>query len=126
MKQGQKVIYNDEIRVIYDIYPNNMASLCLMDEDGSHYTDTEADELTSISELKPVNDNLIFNDIDGNELNIGDKVVTLDVNDLDYPMQRGMILKVIKLIDIESNLIEFKSLSDTYTFYGHRILKLKL
>ena len=69
---------------------------------------------------------LIFNDVDGNELKTGDKVVTIDVDDLDYPMQRGLVLRVTTLIDIESNLIEFKSFDQTFTFYGHRILKLKL
>lgn len=69
---------------------------------------------------------LIFNDVDGNELKVGDKVVCLDVNDLDYPMPRGLVLRVTILIDLESNLIEFKSFDETFIFYGHRVLKLKL
>ena len=68
----------------------------------------------------------IFNDVDGNELIIGDKVVCVDVDDLDYPIPRGLVIRVTKLIDLESNLIEFKSFDETFTFYGHRVLKLKL
>jgi hypothetical protein len=68
----------------------------------------------------------IFNDVDGNELIVGDKVVCVDVDDLDYPMPRGLVVRVTKLIDLESNLIEFKSFDETFTFYGHRVLKLKL
>jgi hypothetical protein len=68
----------------------------------------------------------IFNDVDGNELKVGDKVVCVDVDDLDYIMPKGLILKVTTLIDLESNLIEFKSINETFTFYGHRVLKLKL
>ena len=33
MKQGQRIIYDNQVRTIYDIYPNDMASLCLIDED---------------------------------------------------------------------------------------------
>jgi len=69
---------------------------------------------------------LIFNDVDDNELQVGDKVVCIDVDDLDYPMSRGLVLRVTVLIDLESNLIEFKSFDETFTFYGHRVLKLKL
>jgi hypothetical protein len=52
MKQGQKVIHNNELRTIYDIYPDNMASLCLIDEDDFEYNDIEEDYLISINELK--------------------------------------------------------------------------
>jgi hypothetical protein len=69
---------------------------------------------------------LIFNDVDDNELQVGDKVVCIDVDDIDYPMPRGLVLRVTVLIDLESNLIEFKSFDETFTFYGHRVLKLKL
>ena len=55
MQQGQRVIYNNEVRTIYDIYPNCMASLCLIDEDEFEYTDIETDELVNINELKPLN-----------------------------------------------------------------------
>jgi hypothetical protein len=41
-------------------------------------------------------------------------------------MPRGLVLRVTVLIDLESNLIEFKSFDETFTFYGHRVLKLKL
>ena len=53
MKYGQKVIYNNETRTIYDIYPNDMASLCLIDEDDFEYKDVEEDYLIPIKELKP-------------------------------------------------------------------------
>ena len=52
MKQGQKVIYNNEVRTIYDIYPDNMVSLCLIDQDDFEYNDVEEDYLISINELK--------------------------------------------------------------------------
>jgi hypothetical protein len=79
-----------------------------------------------LAELNTIKNTLIFNDIDGNELNEGDKVVCLDVDDLDYPMPRGLVLRVSVLIDLESNYIEFKSFDETFTFFGHRVLKLKL
>jgi hypothetical protein len=68
----------------------------------------------------------IFNDVEGNELKVGDMVVCVDVDDLDYPMPKGLVLKVTILIDLESDLIEFKSFDETFMFYGHRVLKLKL
>ena len=55
VKQGQEIIYNNEIRIIYDIYDSNMISLCLVDEDGFQYTDSETDELINISEIKLIN-----------------------------------------------------------------------
>jgi hypothetical protein len=55
MKQGQKVKYQNVIRTIYDIYPNNMASLCLIDEDEFEYLDIETDELVPINELTQLN-----------------------------------------------------------------------
>lgn len=55
MKQGQKVIYNNEIRTIYDIYPNDMVSLCLIDEEDFEYLDVEEDYLTSVNDIKLIN-----------------------------------------------------------------------
>lgn len=52
MKQGQKVIYKNEMRIIYDVYPNNMISLCLMDEEGEHYDDVEEDFQIPYSNVK--------------------------------------------------------------------------
>ena len=54
MKHKTKVIYNDQLRTIYDVYPNNMASLCLIDENGEEYTDTEEDFLVPVKDLKIV------------------------------------------------------------------------
>jgi len=82
-------------------------------------------KLIKLNKMKKISE-LIFNDIDGNKLKVGDKVVCLDVGDLDYPQSRGDVLRVTMLIDLESNLIEFKSLLQTFTFYGHRVLKLIL
>jgi uncharacterized Zn ribbon protein len=68
------------------------------------------------------NNGLKFNDVDGNELKIGDKVVMLDVAHLegdDLP-PRGSILVVDGLHDVESNYIGFSG----YSFFGHRVLKL--
>jgi len=63
-----------------------------------------------------------FCDIDGNELKVGDKVVLLDADDLDYNAPtRGSILEVIKLDDIDSNYINFSDVS----LFGHRVLKIK-
>ena len=52
MKQGQKVIYKGEMRIIYDVYPDNMVSFCLMDEDGEHYDDVEEDFQVSINDVE--------------------------------------------------------------------------
>jgi hypothetical protein len=88
---------------------------------------TDAFIIQDRNSIKPTSTNvLIFNDVNDNELKIGDKVVCVDVDDLDYPLPKGLVLQVTTLIDLESNLIEFKSINETYTFYGHRVLKLKL
>jgi hypothetical protein len=55
MKQGQRIIYDNQVRTIYDIYPNNMASLCLIDNDEFEYLDIETDELVPINDLKQLN-----------------------------------------------------------------------
>lgn len=68
-------------------------------------------------------ENLIFNDVDGNLLSVGDLVVALDVDDLEIPLKRGTLLMVEKCDDLESNYILF---SNEYGFYGHRVLKVKL
>ena len=52
MKQGQKVIYEGEMLIIYDVYPDNMVSFCLMDEDGEHYDDVEEDFQVSINDVE--------------------------------------------------------------------------
>jgi hypothetical protein len=52
MKQGQKVIYKEQMRVVYDVYPNSMISLCLMDESGEHLDEEEADFLIPYSNVK--------------------------------------------------------------------------
>ena len=57
MKQGQKVIYKNEMRIIYDVYPNNMISLCLMDEEGEHYDDVEEDFQIPYSNVKTFDKN---------------------------------------------------------------------
>lgn len=65
--------------------------------------------------------NLIFNDVDGNELSAGNLVVALDVDDLENGPKRGELLRVTKCDELESNYILF---SDNYGFYGHRVLKI--
>ena len=52
IKEGDKVIYKGEKRMVYAIYPNNMVSLCLQDEDGEDYEDVEADYLISMDKIK--------------------------------------------------------------------------
>lgn len=69
---------------------------------------------------------LFCNDVDDNTLNVGDLVVALEVEDLegDSPV-RGQRLIVDKLVDAESNYVEFKGvLNEKYGFYAHRVLKL--
>ena len=72
---------------------------------------------------------LIFNDMEGSELKVGDEVVLLDTDDLedtildeDTTLRKGLVMKVSKLYDVETNYIEF----DNYVgLYAHRVLKLK-
>jgi hypothetical protein len=54
-KQGERIIYNNETRTIYAIYPDNMVSLCLIDNDDFEYLDVETDELVNINEITPLN-----------------------------------------------------------------------
>lgn len=64
------------------------------------------------------------NDIDGTTLYVSDKVVVLDTEDLDGDVpQKGQVLTVSKLVDAESNYIEFNQ--GRYAFFGHRVLRLK-
>jgi hypothetical protein len=49
-KEGEKVIYNGEERIIYSVYDNGYVSLCLHD-----YDDVEEDYQTPIKELSKIN-----------------------------------------------------------------------
>lgn len=51
-KKGEKVICDGQVRTIYGIYSKNHVSLCLIDEDGYEYTDTEEYYQTPISKLE--------------------------------------------------------------------------
>lgn len=48
---GEKVMCDGRVRTIYGIYPKNHVSLCLIDEEGYEYRDTEEDEQTPINQL---------------------------------------------------------------------------
>ena len=77
------------------------------------------------TKIKPMN--IFYTDIDGRILSIGDLVVVLDCEDLegDIVPKRGDVVKVSKLVDAESNYLQFSGdLFTTYEFYGHRVLKL--
>lgn len=87
-----------------------------------------ANELIHI-ELHPP---LVFSDINGAELKVGDSVVMIDNEDLlaedegdDTVFKIGELLVVEKLVDIDPNYIIFKSgrtgLSNG--FYGHRVAR---
>ena len=66
--------------------------------------------------------NLHCNDLDGNILSIGDKVVMLDTSDLEGKIpSRCEVLEVTNCLDTESNYISF---NNEYSFFGHRVLKL--
>jgi hypothetical protein len=68
-----------------------------------------------------------FNDVDGNILDVDDFVVLLDDSELeeDTP-RRGNVLKITKLIDLDSNFIEgSNSAYGTFSLFGHRVLKVK-
>lgn len=54
IKQGQKVLVDNTIRTIYDIYNDNKVSLCLIDADGYEYEDVEEDFLTNIDNIKTI------------------------------------------------------------------------
>jgi ribosomal protein S17E len=55
IKEGDKVIYEGEKRTVYALYPEGMASLCLIDdEDDYEYEDVEEDYQVSIKDLTPV------------------------------------------------------------------------
>ena len=99
-------------------------------ENGKWFIQTSesiATQLLNCKMVENLNTSLIFNDVDGNELKIGDKVVCLDIDDIEAQiMSRGLVLDVNKLIDIESNYIEFKGINCHMSFYGHRVLKLKI
>jgi len=66
-----------------------------------------------------VSPKLIFQDVDGNELHVGDFVVMLDIEDLDSPPPRGAVLLIDGLHELDTNYIS----ASGYGFYGHRVLK---
>lgn len=51
MVSGDKVIYQGEVRTIYQVYSETMISLCLIDEDGYEYEDVEEDYQTLVDDL---------------------------------------------------------------------------
>jgi hypothetical protein len=68
-----------------------------------------------------------FNDVDGNILDVDDFVVLLDDSELekDTP-RRGDVLKITKLIDLDSNFIECSNSEyGKFSLFGHRVLKVK-
>jgi hypothetical protein len=52
IEQGQKVLVNNDVRTIYDVYTDNKVSLCLIDSDGYEYEDVEEDFLINVSDIK--------------------------------------------------------------------------
>jgi hypothetical protein len=69
-----------------------------------------------------------FNDVDGNILDVDDFVVLLDDSELEEGTpRRGNLLKITKLIDLDSNFIECVNLEDyeTSSLFGHRVLRVK-
>ena len=69
---------------------------------------------------------MIFNDNEGNELKVGDKVTVVDSIDLecDGELEDGTPLTVVELLELDSNYITFKDGNGKlYEFYGHRVKK---
>ena len=69
---------------------------------------------------------IFCSDIKGDEIKVGDKVIVLDIDDLEFvenTLQLGDIIIVNNLIDPISNLINFGVYGD---FYGHRVRKLNI
>jgi uncharacterized Zn ribbon protein len=63
-----------------------------------------------------------FVDMDGNILDVGDLVVLIDDSELENdPPRRGDVLKVTRLINLESNFIE----CGKFSLFGDRLLKVK-
>lgn len=64
----------------------------------------------------------VFDDMYGTPLNVGDAVVMVDNSGLEDEIPvRGQILMVTRLVDADSNYIEFGK----YGCFGYRVLKLK-
>jgi hypothetical protein len=66
-------------------------------------------------------------DVDGNVLQVNDRVVFLDIEDLDgNPPRRGDVLIVTDLLDVDSSYVRFVDEQDvekSYEFFSHRVLK---
>ena len=52
--EGQKVMYENQVRTIYGIYENNQVSLCLVDEEGYEYEDVEEDFCVDVKNVLPI------------------------------------------------------------------------
>jgi hypothetical protein len=63
-----------------------------------------------------------FVDADKNILNVGDLVVLIDDSELENdPPRRGDVLKITRLVDLESNYIE----CGKFSLFGDRLLKVR-
>ena len=92
--------------------------LCQYEGECCDFPDLFYDGMTITREVRA-------NDVDGNILKPGDAVVVLDGEGLDLPIPRGTTMYVERIVDHESNFIEFDSAGTTHAFYGDRVLKLK-
>lgn len=69
---------------------------------------------------------LKYNDKNAVELKVNDNVRVSDIERLEdcNELKENAILIVSKLLDLESNYIEFICENKTYEFYGHRVIKI--
>lgn len=76
------------------------------------------DDIESITDAI---DDLIFNDMDGNIIKVGDYAIVIDDSELiGDPPKRGDVIQVTKLVDWNSNYIE----CGDFGLYAHRLLKI--
>lgn len=69
-----------------------------------------------------------FNDLKGNELHLGTTVMMVNIDDLEETdLAIGDTLSVTRLIELESNFVEFRSLTNHkfYQFYANRVVKIQ-
>lgn len=68
---------------------------------------------------------IMYNDREGIKLRVNDTVTAVNLDGLEDcdDLKEGTILTVTKLLDLESNYMEFISNNILYEFYGFRVIK---
>ena len=117
----------EALRCSFTHSPQN-ASINIDSADG--YINAVSRLIQEIKDLEEIPAPIVqkFDDLHGNELFVGTTVIIVDINDLEETdLILGDTLSVTRLIDVECDFVEFRSLSNHkfYQFYANRVVKIQ-